>query len=224
MVTCVSPGFRTVRGLHRIKSRANRIEHLQSDLLARRPFRNFRDRETDTSGLLRRVSVRNGSPSVRCGRRFHGYRGTGRDVTADVEAAQELELAKQRAEAASRAKSEFLANMDHRLRTPLDTAVIAELSKLIRDQQFGRIGANYVDYATEINTAGHHLLDIINDVLDLSKIEAGRYELAESTVELAMVVRGCVAMLQAWANEGSVQIEQPEFAGIRMACPGMAAR
>ena len=85
-------------------------------------------------------------------------------------------MAKEHAETASRAKSEFLANMSHELRTPLNA--IIGFSELIRDQPFGQIGANYVEYATEINTAGHHLLDMINDVLDLSKIEAGRYDLA----------------------------------------------
>ena len=151
------------------------------------------------SGLLHHVSI-NGNPVYDAAGDFTGYRGTGRDVTADVEAAHELELAKEHAETASRAKSEFLANMSHELRTPLNA--IIGFSELIRDQPFDRIAANYIDYATEINTAGHHLLDMINDVLDLSKIEAGKYELAEDTVGLGMVVRSCVAMLRLRANEG----------------------
>ncbi len=131
---------------------------------------------------------------------FLGYRGTGRDITAEVEAEEELAAAKERAEAASRAKSEFLANMSHELRTPLNA--IIGFSELIRDQPFGRIGANYVDYATDINAAGHHLLDMINDVLDLSKIEAGRYDLADETVELGMVVRSCIGMLKLQRDGG----------------------
>ena len=185
-------------------------------MLARQPFRDFRDHEIDGDGGDHHVSI-NGNPVFDGAGRFVGYRGTGREVTAEVEAAQELALAKERAEAASRAKSEFLANMSHELRTPLN-AVIG-FSELIHDQPFGKIGANYVEYASEINSAGHHLLDMINDVLDLSKIEAGRYELAEETVELGMVVRSCIGMLKPRSDEGGVQIEN-RVNGVRVAVRG----
>ncbi len=73
----------------------------------------------------------------------------------------------------------------------------------------------------EINTAGHHLLDMINDVLDLSKIEAGRYDLANEIVELGMVVRSCIGMLRPRANEGGVRIEN-RLDGNRIAVRGDA--
>jgi signal transduction histidine kinase len=174
------------------------------DLEARRPFRDLRYRRRHGNGRLRYVSI-SGNPLFDATGTFLGYRGTGRDETAEVEAAQELRLAKEHAEAASCAKSEFLANMSHELRTPLNA--IIGFSELIRDQPFGTIGANYVEYATDINAAGHHLLDMINDVLDISKIEAGRFDLADETVELGMVVRACIGMLKLRAKGGGVQIE-----------------
>jgi signal transduction histidine kinase len=93
------------------------------------------------------------------------------------------------------------------------------LERLLHDQPFGKIGANYVEYASEISTAGHHLLDMINDVLDISKIEAGRYELVEETIEIGMVVRSCVAMLRPRSTEGGVQIED-RVNGMRVAVRG----
>jgi signal transduction histidine kinase len=177
---------------------------LRNQMQVRLPFRDFRDEEVDAIGEHHIVSI-NGNPVYDAGATFVGYRGTGRDVTSDVMAARELELSKEHAESASRAKSEFLANMSHELRTPLNA--IIGFSELIRDQPFDRIAANYTGYATDINTAGHDLLDMINDVLDLSKIEAGKYELADDAVGLAMVVRSCVAMLRLRATEGAVRIE-----------------
>jgi PAS domain S-box-containing protein len=191
---------------------------LRDDLLARRPIRDFRDEEVDRDGGHHHVSI-NGNPVFDADGDFVGYRGTGRDITSDVMAANELGLAKERAEAASRIKSEFLANMTHELRTPLNA--IIGFSELIHDQPFGKIGANYVDYAREINTAGHHLLDMINDVLDLSKIEAGRYELADEIVELGMVVRSCVSMLKLRATDGDVRVEN-KLNGMRIALRGDA--
>lgn len=106
---------------------------------------------------------------------------------------------------ASRAKSEFLANMSHELRTPLN-AVIG-FSDVMRQQLLGPIGTNaYLSYAEDIHASGNHLLTLINQVLDLSKIEAGRYELRETNVDLNRVVDEAVRMIAGRAAEGGVTI------------------
>lgn len=175
--------------------------HLREDMEGHRPFRDFRDEEIDSDGQSHSVSV-TGVPLFDASGRFIGYRGTGRDITADVKAAHELEMAKEHAEAANRTKSEFLTNMSHELRTPLNA--ILGFSELIRDKA---VDASAVEYAVEINRAGRHLLDMINDLLDLSKIEAGRYELSDDVVEVGRLVRSCLAMLKPRAIEGGVQID-----------------
>jgi two-component system cell cycle sensor histidine kinase PleC len=174
---------------------------LFAEMEAHRPFRDFRDEEIDPGGVHHHISI-NGNPVFDSIGTFVGYRGTGRDITVDVAAAHGLEVAKEHAEAANRMKSDFLATMSHELRTPLNA--IIGFSELICERT---PIAKAVEYAGEIHTAGHHLLDMINDVLDLSKIEAGRYELADDRVDLARIVRSCVGMMKPRAHEGDVQIE-----------------
>ncbi|MEQ8587188.1 MAG: ATP-binding protein [Thalassobaculaceae bacterium] len=86
-----------------------------------------------------------------------------------------LQVEKERAETANRSKSQFLANMSHELRTPLNA--IIGFSEIIKNQTFGPVGhERYRNYADDIHASGHHLLSLINDVLDMAKIEAGKYE------------------------------------------------
>ncbi len=117
----------------------------------------------------------------------------------------DLQEARDAAEAASRAKSQFLANVSHELRTPLN-AVIG-FSSILINQLFGPIGdVKYLEYSRDINEAGAHLLDIINDILDLSRAEAGNLDLHYEEVQVSKAVSKCIALLTARAEKGGVQI------------------
>jgi signal transduction histidine kinase len=116
----------------------------------------------------------------------------------------EMELAA--SNEANAAKSQFLANMSHELRTPLN-AVIG-FSEIIRDQSLGpQAVANYREYANDIHAAGEHLLRIINDVLDISKIEAGKLELQESETDLRGIVRSGIKLMSQTAFESGIALE-----------------
>lgn len=175
-----------------------------SDLAARRPFRDFRWEMLQTDGKRHYISI-SGDPFYDDAGTFQGYHGTARDVTADVEAAEELRSAKDRAEAASRAKSQFLTNMSHELRTPLHA--IIGFSELIHVQAAGAISADYVAWAGDILTGGRHLLDLINGVLELSRIEAGHYDLLDDRVDLASVARVCVSMVRLQAEANQIRVD-----------------
>ncbi len=118
----------------------------------------------------------------------------------------ELERAKEVAESASIAKSQFLANISHELRTPLNA--IIGFSSIIVNQLFGPVGSDkYTEYGKDIHDSGVHLLDIINDILDLSKAEAGKLKLKLEQFEVAAALRKCVNILIERAREGEVELE-----------------
>jgi signal transduction histidine kinase len=119
----------------------------------------------------------------------------------------ELRRARDEAELANRSKTEFLANMSHELRTPLNA--IIGFSEIMRDELLGPLGdARYGQYVKDIHGSGAHLLAIINDILDLSKIEAGKHELLEETVELPAVVKSCLMLLGERAQGAGVKLSQ----------------
>jgi signal transduction histidine kinase len=175
----------------------------KADLANRRPFRDFRWERIRTDGKRAYMST-SGDPIFSEAGVFLGYRGTGRDITADVEAAEDLRLAKERAEIAYRAKSEFLTNMSHELRTPLN-AVIG-FSELIHDQKPGSPTSNHMEWSEAILSSGRHLLSIVNNMLELARIDAGHCELADDRVMLAVVVQRSLTMVKLQAEEKRIQI------------------
>ena len=115
--------------------------------------------------------------------------------------------ARRRAEEANLAKSRFLATMSHELRTPLNA--ILGFSEVMKNEVFGPHGApSYGEYAGDIHASGQHLLDLIDEILDLSRIEAGRYELNEEAVQLAYIVDECRHMMDLRAKAKNQTVKQ----------------
>ena len=112
---------------------------------------------------------------------------------------------KTRAETANRSKSEFLANMSHELRTPLNA--IIGFSEVMQEEMFGPLGSGkYTEYSHDIHKSGQFLLDVINDILDMSKIEAGRMELELTTISLPSIIDDIMRFVGPRAAEGKVDI------------------
>jgi PAS domain S-box-containing protein len=128
-----------------------------------------------------------------------------RDVTARHVMELEFRAAQQQIEHAIRAKSRFLANMSHELRTPLNT--IIGFTDLMRQRTFGPLGnERYEEYATMIHDSGQLLLDLISDMMDMAKIEAGTLELAIAQVDLCASVDDCIRMLSDRAANSGLEL------------------
>jgi two-component system cell cycle sensor histidine kinase PleC len=114
---------------------------------------------------------------------------------------------KERAEAANRAKSEFLANMSHELRTPLNA--ILGFSEILQNQMFGPLGSEkYHEYSCDIHDSGKHLLNVINDILDMSKIEAGHFKLNTESTDLAVLIEESLRFINIAAQQKNIRVEQ----------------
>ncbi len=136
---------------------------------------------------------------------YLGYVSVARDITARKEQELAAKAAQARAEAANRAKSEFLANMSHELRTPLNA--IIGFTDLMRQGTFGPMAnPRYEDYATLIYDSGQLLLDLISDMLDMAKIEAGKLELNMERVDLAGTIEDTARLLRERAEAGGVAL------------------
>ncbi|ENT30777.1 PAS domain S-box protein [Brucella suis 63/198] len=122
------------------------------------------------------------------------------------ELARKYSLEKERAEAANRAKSEFLANMSHELRTPLNA--IIGFSEMIQAGTFGPLGSDrYEEYINDIHTSGNFLLNVINDILDMSKIEAGHFSLDREEIDLCPLINETVRIISLQAEEKNIAVE-----------------
>jgi PAS domain S-box-containing protein len=127
------------------------------------------------------------------------------DVTAQKEAESELRAARNEAELTSKVKADFLANVSHELRTPLNA--IIGFSEVISDETFGPVGVEkYLEYAHDIHESADHLLAVVNDILDLSKIEAGRATLVLEDVDAAELVDSCLRLIHGRAAEARLQL------------------
>ncbi len=182
----------------------------KKQLEAHQPFSDFRCARARPDNSLLYMSI-SGKPIFDENGCFIGYRGAGRNITELVEAEKSLLEERDRATTANRSKSDFLANMSHELRTPLNS--ILGYSQLIRDELMGKINIQkYTEYADDIYRSGQHLLMVISDILDISKIEAHEVHLDEAEIDIKEPINAAVSVVELMAKSKghTLRVELPE--------------
>jgi hemerythrin-like metal-binding protein/PAS domain S-box-containing protein len=135
---------------------------------------------------------------------FQCTQGVAHDISESKRAEKELERSKEAAEAASRAKSDFLANMSHELRTPLNA--IIGFSEILQDLTFGPLNPKQSRYVDNVLTSGRHLLNLINDILDLSKVEAGKMKLEAAPLRVKAALEDALVLVKEKALKHSLDL------------------
>jgi PAS domain S-box-containing protein len=192
----------------------DRVAHPEDRERLRRSFADVMRDKAGEFTLEYRIQRKDGSVAVvsEIGRRFlddegrlQSAFGTIQDITERKQTEDALRRAQMEAEIANRAKSQFLANVSHELRTPLNA--IIGFSEIMNGELMGPLGSPlYREYASDIHESGRHLLAIINDILDLSRVEAGQTALNESMIEIEKLVAACLILVRGKAHAGGLTI------------------
>jgi PAS domain S-box-containing protein len=170
----------------------------------REPFSEFELHWQRPDSFDRFISL-SGKPFYDDNHTFLGYRGVGKDITEKKLAEGSRDEALQLAERANQAKSEFLATMSHEFRTPLNA--ILGFSEMLRAQYFGPLGAqNYKEYANDIHLSGQHMLSLVNDILDISAIEAGKRTFDTTDVNITDLLDRCAIDIDDAARKRRVEL------------------